>query len=325
MSKFYSSEEIKKANEYNLVEILKKCGYDLVPQGNQYYLKEHDSLKVSEYKGWHWFSKGIGGKNTDFFIQYENLSFTDAVKRIYSVVNDELDIKSKKMAENEDKWQNTLQTGHDLDIATESLFILPEKSATSKRVYAYLSITRKIDEELVKKMINEGYIYESVKNHNVVFIGKNFRNEAVSAFERGTTKKRFVRETKGSDKRYRFRLENENSEIVNVFESEIDLLSYITLHDLDIKDNYISLGGVSSLALAEFLNHRKNIKIINLCLDNDIAGEKANRAIKEKFRDKYQIKITKPINKDFNEDLTKDGGLKNGNSYRNSQSEGWSR
>lgn len=47
--------------------------------GNTYCTREHDSLKISNGK-WHWFSRGIGGRNAlDYLVKVKGMSFPDAV------------------------------------------------------------------------------------------------------------------------------------------------------------------------------------------------------------------------------------------------------
>ena len=50
--------------------------------GQEYTTRTHDSLKISNGK-WHWFSKGIGGKNAlDYLIHVKGMHFTDAVMHL---------------------------------------------------------------------------------------------------------------------------------------------------------------------------------------------------------------------------------------------------
>jgi hypothetical protein len=50
--------------------------------GRAYYLKDHDSLEISNGL-WHWHSQGIGGKNViDYLMKVRGYSFIDAVRRL---------------------------------------------------------------------------------------------------------------------------------------------------------------------------------------------------------------------------------------------------
>jgi hypothetical protein len=70
----------------------------------------------------------------------------------------------------------------------------------------------------------------------------------------------------------------ESTEIVSVFESPIDAMSYRTLinNGLQVTDTHLlSVGGVSDIALRQFLSCNKNIEEIVVCTDNDNAGNEA--------------------------------------------------
>ena len=69
-----------------------------------------------------------------------------------------------------------------------------------------------------------------------------------------------------------------------VFEAAIDLLSFIQLFPKDWKKrSYLSLGGVSSVALMTFLSERPQITSVFLCLDNDRQGMRLVRSWQKKF------------------------------------------
>ena len=51
------------------------------------------------------------------------------------------------------------------------------------------------------------------------------------------------------------------------------------------------------------MKHRK-IREINVCTDNDIAGDECYQKIKNRYAGKYKVTRELPINKDFNEDLS---------------------
>lgn len=87
-----------------------------------------------------------------------------------------------------------------------------------------------------------------------------------------------------------------------MFEAPIDLLSFISLH----KDNwrshsYASCCGVSDQVLQQMLKDNPQIQAVCLCLDNDEAGQMANRRIADKLlTQNIQTRILCPIRKDWN-------------------------
>mgnify|MGYP000261326851 FL=1 len=89
-----------------------------------------------------------------------------------------------------------------------------------------------------------------------------------------------------------------------VFEAAIDLLSFIQLFPKDWKKrSYLSLGGVSSVALMTFLSERPQITSVFLCLDNDQAGNEACEKLAGEISEGYSVIRLKPSRKDWNEIL----------------------
>lgn len=254
--------------------------------------------KAFKGKGFYWFNKGIGSKNPiDYYVQVEGYDFVDACYKVLDVMQYEhksavLPLEKEKTSNAETEYRK---------------FEAPERAENDKRAYAYLVKTRHIAADIVSDLMKKGVIYQSKEYNNVVFLGYDYENKPASAFKRSTQtqiSKTFSKcEQPGSDKRYRFRIEN-GSDVVNVFEAEIDLLSYLTLQDKDErKENYLALGGISEKALDEYLMHRK-VREINVCTDNDIAGDECYQKIKNRYAGKYKVTRELPINKDFNEDLS---------------------
>lgn len=295
--KYIDPELVKLAKEQNVFDILQKDGIPMIKKSREYRLQSHDSLVISPEKGFYWFSQDIGSTNPiDFYMLVENMNFKDAVYKVLDVMNYDYS-KSNIVIDTEENGA-----------INNAKFMLPKRAENDKRAFAYLVKTRKLDGTLIKELMKKGLIYQDEKHANVVFLGKNYDGEVVSAFKRSSFTKGeiYKGDALGSHKDYRFRIENPESKVVNVFESEIDLLSYVTMQSKrERNENYISLGGVSMRALLQFLKH-SDIEQINICTDNDDAGNAAAASIKEKLGDKYLITRELPIGKDFNEDLTND-------------------
>lgn len=158
------------------------------------------------------------------------------------------------------------------------------------------------------------------KKNNVVFIGYNNENIPSYAFCRATNEQRFMREATGSNKRYSFKIKAEQkNNVVHLFESSIDLLSYGTLLSLENKnwraENLLSLGGIYSskydvektkipISLTEFLEKNSNINEIHLHLDRDLAGRNASSFFQQVLSKNYKVfNDTVPYGKDVNEYL----------------------
>ena len=197
---------------------------------SEYCTKTHDSLKISNGK-WMWWSRGIGGKSAvDYLIKVEGLAFFDAVQKV-------LDGGSKGFYPKE----KAATTGNG------KMLILPRPAPTNENVIRYLK-ERCIAEDVITSCVRNGSIYESLPMNNAVFVGFDERGHPRYAALRGTNGSGFKGDVYGSDKRYSFRQLNPESDTVHLFEGAIDLLSYMTLKQMQnedpVSDNLISLSGV---------------------------------------------------------------------------------
>ena len=303
-------EIVKRAEEMDLLTYLQNYEpEELVKVGNgTYTTKTHDSIRISNGL-WNWFSEGVGGKNAiSYLMKVKNYSFLEAVETIIGNVN------VKKPVIHKEEKQDNIE------------LVLPQKSNNSERAKIYL-MSRGIAPEIINECINDNLIYESLPNHNVVFIGFDDSKSPKYAFYRGTNKTRFMGEAKGSDKKYTFRLEAKTQcTRVHLFESAIDLLSYATLlkmKNIDWhKENMISLGGVNNpskinennkipIAIKEFLEKIPNINEIHLHLDNDEVGRNASKSLQDVLSKKYTVlDRPAPLGKDCNDYLKYVLGIK---------------
>lgn len=292
----YSREQIEKAQNIDLLSYIESRGYQLIRDGRQVRLKEHDSCVISNNK-WFWYSQNKGGGTLDFLVAYENRGFKEAMQILLGEKSH--DVKPKQYIPLPEK-ENAKVLGQ-----------LPEKAENYRRIYAYLCKTRGIDSKIVDEMVKNKLLYEDKEHHNCVFLGKDNYGEVKYCLKIGTaTDKKFKGELPGSDKRYNLELRNDkNNNVVNVYESIIDAMSHETLIKNRGQDytkaNKLSLGGVSDLKLEQYLKDNPNIEKIVCCLDNDKAGIEASIKIKSKYEKLgYTVtKIAPKFGKDFNEEL----------------------
>ena len=135
MSK-YTKEQIAQANEMDLVSYLESRGYALMRQGSQYRLKEHDSLYVKGNK-WFWHSEHKGGKTLDFLIDYEGMTFQDAMKTL--IGEEGIDERRLPIAAPQEHTDPK-----DLK--------LTEPAENNNAVFAYLK-SRGIDARIIKELV----------------------------------------------------------------------------------------------------------------------------------------------------------------------------
>ena len=267
-----------------------------------YSTKSHDSLKISNGL-WYWFTKQVGGKNAiDYLMQVRNYSFVNAVQTVMGNIKIQAPIIYKQEEKSKDKK-----------------LILPLKANNNDIAINYL-LSRGIEKEIIQHCIEKNLLYEEQKNHNVVFVGYDENKIPRYAFCRATNEERFMREATGSNKKYSFKLNSEKeNNILHVFESSIDLLSFATLLKLSNRnwkeENMLSLGEIYTsnydinkskipVALVEFLEKNPNINEIHLHLDRDLAGRNATTFLQQVLSEKYKVlDSTVPFGKDMNEYL----------------------
>ena len=277
----YTEEQIARANQTDLVSFLNAQGEQLVKSGREYRWKKHDSVTVSGNR-WYRHSQSKGGYPVDFVMEFYHATFPEAVKMLIG-------------EEGEGRQKPCLAPSPD--------FRLPEKSETNETVIKYLTEIRRLEKDLVEEWIAGGNIYEEKKHHNVVFVGRDADGIPRYAHCRGTGEIKYRGDVAGSDKSYGFCHRGADNQLF-VFEASIDLLSFIQLFPKDWKKrSYLSLGGVSSVALMTFLSERPQITSIFLCLDNDHAGDEACEKLAGEIPDGYRVIRLKPARKDWNEIL----------------------
>lgn len=268
--------------------------------GREYCTREHDSLKISNGL-WCWHSRDEGGASAlDYLIKVKRIPFRKAVAIMLEKELQETPSFIAKRATESDKK-----------------LILPEINVTYNRVKYYLKC-RGIDEKLIDCCINKGLLYESYPYHNCIFVGFDEQGKPRYAARRAINGSNIKGEVKGSDKQYSFRIMYP-SDTLHVFESAIDLLSYMTIIKKTTgkwpKESMVSLGGVYArktrdavtkvqIPLQSAIQSANNLKKIILHLDNDTAGRQATVNIIAALYDHFEVIDEPPKHgKDMNDEL----------------------
>ncbi len=184
-------------------------------------------------------------------------------------------------------------------------FELPPKNDTMHRVYAYLVKHRGIDSEVLNTFVKAGMIYESADYHNAVFVGYDMDGVPRHAHKRGTGQNStFKGNIDSCIPEYSFHW-NGTSDRLYLFEAPIDMLSFISMNKTEWQSHsYAACCGVADRVMWQMFEDHPNIKSVFLCMDNDDAGQKADKRISERLTQKgIQSKILVPLKKDWNEDL----------------------
>ena len=299
---YVSPQMIARAREVDLYSYLKAYEpSELVPcKGGTYCTATHDSLKISNGK-WFWFNRGIGGASAlDYLIKVRNMNFIDAV----NCMNGVADMPSFSCIQKQ-------------PIKKYDRIYLPPFNFACKKVKPYL-ISRGIDEGIVDYFIRKKQIAEDNRNGYALFFGRDETGNILQCSVRATDGSTEKRDVAGSNRAYSFSLCAEpEPKTLRLFESAIDLMSYLTLkkqagHKLG--GIYLSLSGVykprdrpeeSKVPITlERCLEQYPIEKIDLYLDRDEAGHLAAMGLTAVLGESYEMHYRPPpFGKDYNEYL----------------------
>ena len=295
----YTREQIQRADDTDLYVFLSGRGEQFKRCGKEYRWLRHDSVMINKNE-WYRFSQNKGGHAIDFMKEFYGLSFAEAVKELLGEEGD-----SNNRTAKEDAGRQKV-----CPIPLPGLE-LPERNENCEIARKYLIEQRKLSKQLVDQMIEKGDIYESKNYHNVVFVGRDKEQNPRYAAMRGTDEKRYRGDARGSEKIYGFGHIGTDEKLF-VFESPIDLLSYITAVPEEWeKHSYISLGGLSEKAMKRMYTEYPHIHSIYLCLDNDEPGNERCRQFVSLIPEKLSVYRLEPVKKDWNECLVAEVSVEN--------------
>lgn len=305
MSKFikFTEEEIYQAAHRNIKEFLESRGEKVKSSGTEWMWEKHDSVKFRGHV-WYRHSTNESGTAIDFVCTFYNLSFPDAVLTL---------LDGKPISYH--RIEKTLEK----KIEQDKKIFLPPKNDNYSRCIAYLCKTRKINIDVLMYFIKAKLVYESSDHHNIVFVGYDKHHKPKHVALVGTLDKlRFKKEIRNSNKSYSFNYHSCNSNTLYIFESPIDMLSYITLFQQNTftYNNYVTCCGLSRQPIDRFLKDYPHIQEIVFCFDNDYNAVKsdgtpdenhgqitAHKYCKHYHSKGYNAMVHTPKSKDFNEDL----------------------
>ena len=297
----YTREQVQRADDTDLYVFLSGRGEQFKRCGKEYRWLRHDSVMINKNE-WYRFSQNKGGYAIDFMKEFYGLSFAEAVKEL---LGEEGAGETNRRTAKEDAGRQRV-----CPIPLPGLE-LPERNESCEIARKYLIEQRKLSEHLVDQMIEKGDIYESKAYHNVVFVGRDKEQNPRYAAMRGTDENRYRGEARGSEKAYGFGHIGTDEKLF-VFESPIDLLSYITAVPEEWeKHSYISLGGLSEKAMKRMYTEYPHIHSIYLCLDNDEPGNERCRQFVSLILEERSVYRLEPVKKDWNECLVAEVPVEN--------------
>lgn len=284
-----SDEDIKKADNVDIMEVARRLNLPLILKNERAcHVKGYGGLYINPLENkWNCFSQEKGGGVIQFYMFITGKSWRQSVVELLdnNLVQD-VPFTRNEHTVSEKKGE----------------FILPPKAKSYAKMYAYLMKSRGISKSVIDYFVSNKQLYQTEEHNNIVFVGMDVSGMPRYAALRGTnTYCKFRGEVESSNKAFSFSRIGNTDKLI-VFESPIDLMSYMSIQEG--KDHLLSLGGVSDVALVQYLKEYKNIKAISLALDNDTDGMKATKRIAEEYTQKgYKLTYQIFQGKDYNDHL----------------------
>ena len=280
MDNIVTPDQIEVARKADLFGyLLENHDNDIIKEGDSLRLAENRSVCTREgFCGYTDFATDETGNAVDCLVHYFGYTFQGAVIDLCQHMGyDASDQSAGGTA-------TAIRKPAGSDIKPEKKFVLPEPvDGLPRHLYAYLTQTRKIPEDVVKYLLSEGVMYQEREHNNIVFVNP----ERTFAEIRGTnTRKSFHRvmlsETEGF---WWFKSDGikTNPTIAFVCEAAIDAISLFCIHRIlpSWRENvlYCSIAGVANQKRIDRIKAgmaAAGLRTV-IAVDNDAAGEQCRQ------------------------------------------------
>ena len=181
-------------------------------------------------------------------------------------------------------------------------------------IYWYLHNYRAIDRKIVTELLARKLLAFDESDKNLIFLTYDCENSdgkrnIISLEKKGTkVNKSFSNVNGTSNTPFLYALDGVVYSTANklyVFESTIDLLSFITLNNAELDSIYLSTRGAGKIkCITKFIEKYPNVTEIISCVDNDEAGWNMTSKINRLYGGTHTIIYSyPPSKKDWNEHL----------------------
>ena len=254
------TDRIRAARNANLVDYLESQGESLEHAGQGWFkIKGSGGVAVKGNAFCHLnepnFMQGRPKNALEFVLWREQCTFPEAVDRLSGISPVSVG-----------KPQTPSLPAPKLPIPEQTLHLVE----SSNIVCEYLTEHRHLDSKLVHELVDKKIIRQDQRG-NVLFLGSDAQGQIRNVVKRSTHKSQpFKGLAKGSDRQYGFAFGEHGSNRLCVTESAIDAISLAELERKQGKTaSYLSLNGLASNALDQYLRDYAEITEITIALDND--------------------------------------------------------
>lgn len=266
MTRRFSEAQIEAVNTVSILDYLSHEGVALIRKHNRVITDEIKGLDITaDGRKWHDFYTHQGGGIVPFVMWYKNIDWVKAMAELLAFLKVPESVPQRSPPAN--KKRET--TGNNKP------FILPEKAAHYRNLFAYLTKTRHIHQTVIQYFVHTHQIYQDVHN-NCVFLSTDKEGKIVGASRRSSQDhKIFKGMVAGSDCRFGFSKEGANT-ILRLFEAPIDLLSYLSVGVIKEKDylkktedHFLAMNGLKPFCVEQYLKDHPAIDTVVYCVDRD--------------------------------------------------------
>lgn len=280
-------ELVAKARSANLPEYFLRNGFKVDKvrgnKGIQYKVDGYGGLYVKDNM-FYQFSTNKSGNAVDCLTEVLGYSFKDAVN---SLTDGSITYSNSSYSSNTPVITNKIRKVE-----------MPERCANVSRVYAYLINSRGIEQPLIAELLQKKVLYQDKKG-NAIFVHIDKDGNKIGGEVQGTSTYKRFKGVVGGTGRSAFEYIKGVPEKVCLFESAIDMLSYIQMNKNENNVLYASMAGLKKEIALDYL--RRGLEIISM-VDNDEAGRAFNESLKLKSK---VGDLEKAGVKDWNELLNK--------------------
>ena len=244
----FTEEQMRQIYNTNIIDFAVRNGFEIEKSDKAtVHVKHNGGLYLFKHgRGYYSFTEERGGDIVEFAMNYLGLKKREAMEQILGCR----------------AYEQTAHVVAPQEKAERGMMVLPPRDTDDRRVFAYLTKTRKIDPEIVQTMMKQAKVYQSRQEiggkvcRNCAFVGYDSKGTPRYCALRGPSAgSSFRQDMENSDKTYGFLMEGKSNRVYE-FEAPIDAMSHATLYKLR---GYVAANGHNSLfpSPAGFLSGRK--------------------------------------------------------------------